>query len=354
MPPPASRTAVPTPAGTGKAPASPRQSPASGAMVTAEQLNAAVKAATTPAASSQAQPQAQSLTLHTGRAAVVAGEKASAQLGRVVELTRDGASLGVLQQLDGKPKVSPRGQQSTVQHFSRLKAAVKEFDNAWHDASGNMVSVLDNRKQIFEELLWEHHGLSEAFSSLNLEHSQCQAALPEASSEDLAAQVAALNAAQDDLTVKHQRELQAQREEAAKLKDQLIKAGCKHAKALKLRRELEEAHRKLQDGKEHLASVQEYLTNLEEMSKDTDAKAVWFFPESQVRAEATVSKLRVEQVVDANLPWTAKDHLTALFFRITHMRAVDRTLGLLPNAATAVYKCLWPSEAVPKSADLIA
>jgi hypothetical protein len=78
--------------------------------------------------------------------------------------------------------------------------------------------VLDNRKQIFEELLWEHHGISEAFSSLKLEHSQCQglleppasfvpafafvkflpsnsfcvALLPEASSKDLAAQVAAL------------------------------------------------------------------------------------------------------------------------------------------------------------------
>jgi hypothetical protein len=92
MPPPASRTAA-----SDKAPTVSRQSPASGAMVTAEQLNAAVKAATTPAAMSQAQPQAQSLTLHIGRAVVVAGEKASAQFGRVVELTRDGASLGALQ-----------------------------------------------------------------------------------------------------------------------------------------------------------------------------------------------------------------------------------------------------------------
>jgi hypothetical protein len=126
-------------------------------MVTAEQLKAAVKAAAAPASSSQAQPQAQSLTLHAGRAAFTAGEKLSAQLGRVTELTRAGASLGALQQLakrwnladlsdatlgvgkDGKPKVDPCGQRSTVQHFSWLKAAVKEFDNAWHDASGNVV-----------------------------------------------------------------------------------------------------------------------------------------------------------------------------------------------------------------------
>jgi hypothetical protein len=50
-------------------------------MVTVEQLKAAVKAAAAPASSSQAQPQAQSLTLHTGRADVAAGEKVSAQLG---------------------------------------------------------------------------------------------------------------------------------------------------------------------------------------------------------------------------------------------------------------------------------
>jgi hypothetical protein len=88
---------------------------------------------------------------------VAAGEKASAQLGRVVELTRGSASLGALQQLverwnladlsdatlgvgkDSKPKHDTRGPRSTVQHFSRLKAAVKEFNNAWHDANGDVV-----------------------------------------------------------------------------------------------------------------------------------------------------------------------------------------------------------------------
>jgi hypothetical protein len=74
-----------------------------------------------------------------------------------VELTRGDASLCALQQLverwnladlsdatlgvgkDGKPKLNMRGPRSTVQHFSRLKAAVKEFDNAWHDANVNIV-----------------------------------------------------------------------------------------------------------------------------------------------------------------------------------------------------------------------
>ena len=78
--------------------------------------------------------------------------------------------------------------------------------------------MLDSRKELFEELLWEHRDLIEAFGALQLSHSQCQglfelpgffctgfasaeillncffcaAALPEASLDDLTSQVAAL------------------------------------------------------------------------------------------------------------------------------------------------------------------
>jgi hypothetical protein len=78
--------------------------------------------------------------------------------------------------------------------------------------------VLDSRKELFEELLWEHRDLIEAFGALELSHSQCQglfwptdffctgyasaeillnclfcvATLPEASLDDLTSQVAAL------------------------------------------------------------------------------------------------------------------------------------------------------------------
>jgi hypothetical protein len=78
--------------------------------------------------------------------------------------------------------------------------------------------VLDTQKQVFEELLWEHQDLNEAFAALKLEHNHCQgslelpgffctgsclhqtlttcffcaAALPEASVDNLFAQVAAL------------------------------------------------------------------------------------------------------------------------------------------------------------------
>jgi hypothetical protein len=105
--------------------------------------------------------------LHSGRAAIVAGETASAQLGRITELTRGGADLGHLldyaekwNQADvspatrglGKdklPLVDPAGPRSTGQHFSRLRRAVKEFDNAWHDANINVVVSCTNPENSF-------------------------------------------------------------------------------------------------------------------------------------------------------------------------------------------------------------
>ncbi|KAM0852058.1 hypothetical protein ACQ4PT_052018 [Festuca glaucescens] len=181
--------AAPPPASAGKPPSAPRQSSRKGIEVTAEQPTAAVIAAAGPATSSRAQ----ALVLHAGRAAVAAGEKVPAQLGRIVKLNRGDANLGALQHYvdkwnvadltdatlgvgkDGKVISDPRGRRSTVQHLGRLKHAVKEFDNAWHDANNNVLGVLDSRKELFEELLWEHQGLVEAFAALQLTHSQCRA-----------------------------------------------------------------------------------------------------------------------------------------------------------------------------------
>ncbi|KAM0872910.1 hypothetical protein ACQ4PT_038375 [Festuca glaucescens] len=160
-----------------------------------------------------------------------------------VELNRGNANLGGLQRYvdkwnvadltdatlgvgkDKKLVIDSRGPRSTVQHLGRLKHAVKEFDNAWHDANNNVLGVLDSRKQLFEELLWEHRDLTEAFTALQLTHSNCQAALPEASVDDLAAQISALKAEKEKLSLQHQEELRAQRDETGKLKDQLIQAG---------------------------------------------------------------------------------------------------------------------------------
>ncbi|KAM0848037.1 hypothetical protein ACQ4PT_054640 [Festuca glaucescens] len=271
-PSPAKGAAAPPPASAGKPPSAPRQSSRKGTEVIAEQPTAAVTAAAGPATSSQAQ----ALVLHAGRAAVAAGEKVLAQLGRIVKLNRGDANLGALQHFvdkwnvadltdatlgvgkDGKVISDPRGRRSTVQHLGRLKHAVKEFDNVWHDANNNVLGVLDSRKELFEELLWEHQGLVEAFAALQLTHSQCRAALPESSQPDeLISRVAALQAEKEKLALQHQNELQAQKNETAKLKEELIQAGLRHAGALKEAIAAGEA--KVEEAKNQFADAEEKL-----------------------------------------------------------------------------------------------
>ncbi|KAM0901263.1 hypothetical protein ACQ4PT_020094 [Festuca glaucescens] len=334
------------------------------ANINAEQLSGVVEAAV-------AQPTgSRELTLHAGRAAITAGEKVSAQLGRIVELNRGEANLGALQRyvdkwntsdmteatIDvGKDKqvvIDNRGPWNTVQHLARLKHAVREFDNAWHDANHNVLGVLDSCKKLFEELLWEHRDLTEAFAALKLSHSQCQAALPEASLDDLTGQIAALKAEKEELSVQHQRDLQAQRNETAKLKEQLVEAGLQHAGALKeaiaageakveearkqfadaeeqLRQELEEEKKLRQQEQERNDELLAVQVSLDQMVKDVDDKALKFFSDSQ-------------------------DHLAALYSRISHMRIVDRHLAQLPDAAIKALKFLWPKEPVPDNVSSIA
>ncbi|KAK1631851.1 hypothetical protein QYE76_006166 [Lolium multiflorum] len=142
------------------------------------------------------------VVLHVGPAALAAQDKPTGLLGRIVDLKRAGKDLGHLLPYaqkwneadiststrglgkDRLPAPDPAGARSTEEHFMRLKRAMKEFDSAWYDATNNVVSTADARKQLFEELLWEHRDLAEA-------HSHCQV-VPEASLEALKAQVTKL------------------------------------------------------------------------------------------------------------------------------------------------------------------
>nr|XP_051201858.1 uncharacterized protein LOC127315405 [Lolium perenne] len=379
-PPPSSSPAkdapAPTSASASKPPLAPRKSSRKGTEVTAEQLASAVTAAVAPATGSQA------LTLHAGRAAKEASEKVLAQLGRIIVMNRGDANLGDLQRYvdkwnlsnlseatlgvgrDRQVIIDSHSPQNTMQHLGRLKQAVRELDNAWHDAHNNVLGMLDSRKQLFEELLWEHRDLVEAFASLKLTHSQCQAALPEASLDDLTSQIAALKAEKDELLLQHQRELKAQRDEAAKLKDQLIEARLKHARSLQeaiaagdakveearkqfaeaegqLRAELEEDTKLLHLEQDRNAELVANQASLDEMIMDTDAQALKLFLDSQARAYARVTKLWAENLVpDADAPWNSYDHLVALHSWVTYMSVVDHHLSELPEAALKIFKCL--------------
>ncbi|KAK1607903.1 hypothetical protein QYE76_031576 [Lolium multiflorum] len=245
-PPPAKDASAPPPGPpAGKAASTPPASSPAGTIITAQQLTAVVTAATAPPSGSQGQ----SLILHAGRATVSAGEKASAQLGRIVEVTRGEVDLGSLRDYvekwnradlspatrglgkDKLPIVDEFDPRSTPQHLSRLKRVVKEFDTAWHDASANVVGTLDARKQLFEGLLWEYRDLREAFITLEQAHSQCSAALPETSLEELTSQISALKG--EALPLEHSNALEAHRTNFGELKQKLIKSEVQHGEELK-------------------------------------------------------------------------------------------------------------------------
>nr|XP_051190483.1 uncharacterized protein LOC127303820 [Lolium perenne] len=379
-PAPAKTTPTSPPATSAGKPASAKPNPPEGTKLSAQELAAVVTAATSPSSGLQ------SLVLHAGRAAIVAGETASAQLGRITELKRGGADLGHLldyaenwNQADlspatrglGKdklPVVDPAGPRSTGQHFSRLRRAIREFDTAWHDANANVVGTLDTRKQLFEELLWEHRFLADA-------HSKSQA-FPEASLEGLSAQLSALKAEKEQLALEHRKALDAQRAITAALKDRLMEAELRHARELKkvqatteakldeslkeytnatavLRTELEEETVARKAAQDRIATLNTDQAKYDRLVMQIDALALRIFPDSQTHAVKKVAERRAEHAMsNPDAPWDGYDYLVALSARIQHMRSVDRHLVDLPDVAIQIFKVLWPGEAVPANITL--
>nr|XP_051210782.1 uncharacterized protein LOC127328206 [Lolium perenne] len=352
------KDAPPSPpaASTGK-PAAAKPDRSEGAKLTAQQLAAVVTAVTSPSSGSQ------SLVLHASRAAVAASEKASAQLGRITELNRGEVNLGPLLEYiekwnradlspatrglgkDKLPVVDPSGPRSTAQHLSRLKRAVKEFDTAWHDASGNVVFI---------------------------------SALPEASFEDVSAQLSALKDEKEQLVLEHRKALDAQENVFAGLKDQLMQAELRHARELKeaqtaaeakldkslrdftdastqLRKELEEESRLRKEAQHRNATLTSDQAEYDRLVIQADALALKLFLDSQAYAHKKVTERRAEQALsNPDAPWDAYDHLVALAARISHMRAVDQHLVELPDRAMQIFRVLWPGEAVPANLTLLS
>ncbi|KAK1609002.1 hypothetical protein QYE76_032675 [Lolium multiflorum] len=282
--------------------------------------------------------------------------KRSRPAGRITELNRGDADLGHLldyaekwNQADlspatrglGKdklPVIDPAGPRSTGQHFGRLRRAVKEFDTAWHDANNNVVGTLDTRKQLFEELLWEHRFLADA-------HSKCQAE-------------------KEQLIRKHQEALDAQKEISRQLKDQAIQAGLRHDEEMRDAKAAAEA--KLAEVLEESANANAVLlAELEEekkarkaaehqielMTDQVEYDRLVMQAEPSPHAVKKVAERRAEHAMsNPDAPWDAYDHLVALAARIQHMRAVDRHLVDLPDVAIQIFKVLWPGEAMPANA----
>nr|XP_051229688.1 uncharacterized protein LOC127347555 [Lolium perenne] len=323
----------------------------------------------------------QSLVLHAGRAAIVAREMASAQLGRITDLTRGGADLGHFLdyaekwnqedespatrglEKDKMPVIDPAGPRSTGQYFSRLRRAVKEFDNAWHDATNNVVSTADARKRLFEELLWEHRDLAKA-------HSHCQA-VPEASIEALKAQLSTLHAEKEQLILSHRKALDAQEVISTQLKEKLVQTELRYDQERKedkaaaeakldetlkecadstavLRAELDEESGARKAAQDRIALLEAEQKEYDWLVVQTYALALRLFPDSQVHTHKKVTERRAEQEMrNPNAPWDPYDHLVALSARVQHMRAMDRHLVDPPDVAIQLFKVLWPGEEMP-------
>ncbi|KAK1601201.1 hypothetical protein QYE76_018200 [Lolium multiflorum] len=366
-PAPTKTTPTPPPATSAGTPAASTPTPPESGKLTAQQLATVVNAATTPSSGSQ------KLVMHAGHAAVVASETASAQVGRITEFQRQGADLGHL--LDyaekwnradltpatrglGKDKLSvvdPSGPRSTGQHFGWLRRAAKEFDNAWHDASSNVTSTLDTRKQLFEELMWEHRELSEA-------HGKCQASI-----EALKAQLTALQAEKEQLVTAHremkEQAMQASLRHARELEEVKAEAEAKLDEALKeymnstavLRTELEEETVARKAAQDRLALLKDEQREYDRLVVQTDALALRLFPDSQGHAHKKVAERRTAQkMTNPDAPWDPYDHLVALSARVQHMRSVDRHLADLPEVDIQICKVLWPEEPVPANVTLTA
>ncbi|KAK1687203.1 hypothetical protein QYE76_048051 [Lolium multiflorum] len=376
----AAPTAKPLVAPTGQ-PAAAKPTPPEGAKLTAQRLVVVMTAATSPSSGSQ------SLVLYSSRAVVVAGEMASAQLGRITELNSGGANLGRLLEYaekwnqvdlslatrglekDKLPVVDPAGPRSVGQHVGRLRRAVKEFDTAWHDANNNVVSTLDSRKRLFKELLWEHRYLSEA-------HSKCQA-LPETSFEDLTAQLSALKGT-EQLILEHRKAIDAQVKTCADLKNVLMQAETRHVRELQeaqaaaeskldeslkeftnssamLRAELEEETMARKAAQDRIATLTIDQAEYDRLVMQADALALQLFPDSQPHAFKKVAERRAELAMSTpDAPWDAYDHLVAVATRTQHMRVVDRHLVDLLDVAIQIFKVLCPGEAVPSNVTLIS
>nr|XP_051221205.1 uncharacterized protein LOC127339384 [Lolium perenne] len=314
----------------------------------------------------------QSLVLHSGPAAVVAGERATGLLGRITELKREGRELGHLldyaekwNQADvsaatrgvGKdrlPIIDPAGPRSTEEHFMRLKRVVKEFDNAWHGATSNVVV-----------LFFPDSYISSQFPTI-----------PEASLEALKTQVGNLQAEKEQLIRDHQKALDAQKTISRELKEQAIQATLRHDQELKdakaaaearlaevvddsanstavLRAELEEMGKFQKAAEDQVARLTAEQKEYDELVTRTDALALRLFPDSQVHTQKKVSDRRIaQQFQNLAAPWDPYDHLVALSARVQHMRTVDRHLDDLPDVAIQLYKVLWPGEALPANLTL--
>ncbi|KAK1668946.1 hypothetical protein QYE76_057105 [Lolium multiflorum] len=207
----------------------------------------------------------------------------------------------------------------------RLRRAVKELDNAWHDATNNVVSTADARKQLLRSF-WEHRDLLRRTASAKLSR-KLPSKPSRLSSHSKAAAEAKL---------------------AESLEEYTNNAGAGRA-------ELEEESKARKAAEHRIELMTTDHREYDRLVMQIDALALRLFPDSQPHALKKVMDDRVaRQFPNLDAPWDGYDYLVALSARVQHMRSVDRHLADLPDVAIQIFKVLWPEEAMPANITLTA
>ncbi|KAM0885834.1 hypothetical protein ACQ4PT_030087 [Festuca glaucescens] len=324
----------------------------------------------------------QSMTLHVSRATTIAARQMAPRFGNVLVQTHNGDSLGSLEHYAQdwnnadmsevtsglnearEPIVAPTGPMLLINHLLRMKKAVKAMDNAWFDTNKAVVNCSQSRKELYQNLLWEHHELSTAHKALFAAFEKANA-----DKQDLA-QVAELverlNSLQRDKEkieaqmsqLKEQHDVDFKREkdedEIAKAKedmerekkDAVNEITSKFEKEVARPKEITDTERKLNElQKEQVALLNSKMKHWTTYTGKLNEDMAETFPESERHAVKAVQEAR-KGLTEPLEPFmtTMEDHIIAMAARVSHMKV----LGVdLLDASLKAFSALYPTEPRP-------
>ncbi|KAM0842521.1 hypothetical protein ACQ4PT_058325 [Festuca glaucescens] len=214
---------------------------------------------------------------------------------------------------------------------------MREHDMAWYDIDKNITLVLDSRRKLYENLMWEHRELTNAHKALQIKYQKSQAEAKDSLQvKELLDRVTALQV---------QQVVKSSQAKIAKAQKEFSEMEQRLHKELKVVEDLRDLEKKRNDALE--ATKLSWAKIVDRLDQQVEAA----FPYSQGPAIDAVLEARKDEVAPRAELWNTEDHLTALASRVSHMVKLGRDL---PDAAIHTLKSLWPGETVPNRIEAIS